>query len=80
MYMDDWSPPVGKEFKLIIKRLNRHNGYAVAIKFGGSIFGHVPHKFLEIVYYFIKWVFWSSLRKMRSNNFLTFTWSTNRAF
>ena len=56
MYMDDWSHPVGKEFKLIVKELNRHDRYAVAVKFGGNMFGRVPHKFSEIVYYFIKWV------------------------
>ena len=59
---------------------NKHDRYAAAIKVSGNIFGHVPHKFSKIVYYFIKWVFQSTLRTSRSNNFGTVMWSTNRAF
>ena len=37
VYMDDWSPSVGDEFELEIKKLNRHDRCAVAIEVSGDI-------------------------------------------
>ena len=41
VYMDNWSPSVGDEFELEIEELNRHNRYAMSIKFNGDILGNV---------------------------------------
>ena len=69
--MNDWASPVGNELDLNIEEL-KHDRYAVAIIVSGDIFGHVPRKFWKIVYYFIKWVYRSSLRMLRTDIFENF--------
>ncbi len=42
VYMEQWKPSLRDEVQLEIEELNRHDRYAVAVKVGDDVVGHVP--------------------------------------
>ena len=56
-YKDVWTPSVGKVLTVSREPGNGHNRYAVCVKRGGEIVGHVPRQFSHIVWYFLCRVF-----------------------
>ena len=56
-YKAVWTPSVGEILPVSREPDNGHNTYAVCVKRGGEIVGHVPRQFLRIVWYFLCRVF-----------------------
>ena len=56
-YKAVWTPSVGEILPVSREPGNGHNRYAVCVKRGGEIVGHVPRQFLRIVWYFLCRVF-----------------------
>ena len=69
MYHSVYMDGRGVEFELEIKELNSYDSTLWRSKVCGNILGCVPREFSKIVSYFVKWVFRSGLRMLRSNNF-----------
>ena len=43
IYKDIWSPYVSEELAFVVEENNIHDPYAVAVKKGEQIVGHLPH-------------------------------------